>query len=199
MYYLENYGRAIITQNQSNDNIVFVEPGTEIGSSSLWRAGGNQGILYSATYTDLDDKQGYIGFRTQAGNNFYYGWMKVSVSSKNGCRLLEYQYNEKPNEAIIAGAPCDVPLSVTETKDHISFDIYPNPTNGNCTIKIHDSEYIGGNIIVYSITGERVLSTNINGNTVELSTVDINSGVYCIVIHNRYGMKQFIHTLIKSQ
>ena len=45
----------------------------------------------------------------------------------------------------------------------------------------------------------RILSTSINGNTVELSTVDINSGVYCIVIHNRYGMKQFIHTLIKSQ
>ena len=199
VYYLENYGRAIITQNQSNDNVVFIEPGTEIGSSSLWRSGGNQGILYSSSYTDLDDKQGYIGFRTQAGNNFFYGWMKVSVSSKNGCRLLEYQYNEKPNEAIIAGAPCDVPLSVTETKDHISFDIYPNPTNGNCNIKIHDSECIGGNIVVYSITGERILSTTINGNTVELSTVDINSGVYCIVIHNRYGMKQYIHTLIKSQ
>ena len=52
---------------------------------------------------------------------------------------------------------------------------------------------------MYSITGERVLSTNINGNTVELSTVDINSGVYCLVINNRYGMKQFMHTLIKSQ
>jgi hypothetical protein len=197
VYYLENYGRAIITQNQSNDNIVFIEPGTEIGSSSIWRAGGNQGVLYSSSYTDLDDKQGYIGFRTQAGNNFYYGWMKVSVSSKNGCRLLEYQYNEKPNEAIIAGAPCDVPLSNKEYPDELQCEIFPNPSSGNITVRLPNNICIGGTASIYNVTGEKLLSSSLFGNSIELSTISLNSGVYYIVLVDKNGNKHFKHTFIK--
>ena len=103
IYYLENYGRGIITTGVNSDNIQFLPSGTSIGASSPWRAGGSQGVLYSSAYPDLNDKIGYVGFRMQAGKDFFYGWMHLSVSSTQGITLLEYQYNEKPNEPILAG------------------------------------------------------------------------------------------------
>ena len=103
-YYLENYGRGIITTGINSDNIQFLQAGTAIGASSPWRKGGNQGVLYAPNYTVLNNQTGYVGFRMQAGEDFFYGWMRISVSSTNGIALLEYQYNEKPNEPIVAGA-----------------------------------------------------------------------------------------------
>jgi len=103
-YYLENYGRGIISTSVNSDNIQFLSAGTAIGGSSLWRMGGNQGVLYAPNYPDLNNQTGYVGFRMQAGKDFFYGWMLISVSSTNGITLLGYQYNEKPNEPILAGA-----------------------------------------------------------------------------------------------
>ncbi len=105
IYFLENYGRGIITTSLNSNNIQFLTPGTPIGAASPWRAGGTQGVLYSNAYTALNNKTGYVGFRMQAGKDFFYGWMHISVSSTNGITLLEYQYNEKPNEPILAGTP----------------------------------------------------------------------------------------------
>jgi len=103
-YYLENYGRGIITTSVNSDNIQFLSAGAAIGATSPWRMGGNQGVLFAPNYPDLNNQTGYVGFRMQAGKDFFYGWMLISVSSTNGITLLEYQYNEKPNEPILAGA-----------------------------------------------------------------------------------------------
>lgn len=113
-YLLNNYGRGILTTATSSDKIAFVSEGTVIGAASPWRIGGSPGILYAPSHTTLNGKTGYVGFRMQIGADFYYGWMRISVSNTEGVVLLEYQYQEKPNEPIVAGGTQQVSVEDAE-------------------------------------------------------------------------------------
>ena len=194
-YYLENYGRGIITESASSDNIVFLEPGTVIGSQSVWREGGSQGLLYSSTYNTLDNKTGYVGFRLQKGNDFYYGWMRIAISSTNGCTLLEYQYNEKPNEGISIGSGCSVALSTDEEIVNVqSLKVYPNPTQGTIAIDLPDAEYVGGTCSLISLNGNELLKMPIESQFAEYALHGIPSGTYIVQVKNSAGLQQ-IRTL----
>ncbi len=180
-YYLENYGRAIITAGSGSDNIIFLPAGTSIGPSGPWRAGGSQGVLYSSSYPALDGTTGYVGFRMQAGNDFYYGWMHISVSSTTGITLINYQYCNKPNTAITAGSLCSVPLGVAATQPETEALVYPNPTTGMLYITnlVKESE-----ITILDITG-RTIAKVTPGSThadIDLSAYTRSNGTYIIRI-----------------
>lgn len=144
-YLLENYGRGIITAATSNDKIAFVPAGTVIGAASPWRIGGSPGILYAPSHTALNGKTGYVGFRMQIGADFYYGWMRFSVSNTEGVTLLEYQYQEKPNEPIVAG--------------------------GTQQVSVEDAEICAGENVQLEASGaiNYTWNTGITGNTIQVS------------------------------
>ncbi|MCW3122471.1 MAG: hypothetical protein JWQ38_1963 [Flavipsychrobacter sp.] len=164
-YYLENYGRAIITSGLTSDNVIFLPSGTSIGPASAWRAGGKQGVLYSSTYTALDGKIGYVGFRMQAGNDYYYGWMKISVSATAGITLLEYQYCNRPNTGVVAGSVCGVPLAIEETTADRQLSIYPNPTSGVIYLENMDKD---NTVQVFDVSGRMLLNTEAHDTHLEI-------------------------------
>ncbi len=182
-YYLENYGRGIITESLNSDKIVFLPEGTEIGINSGWRAGGNQGILYSSSYNYLDSKTGIVGFRLQAANDFYYGWMKIKVSSTEGVTLLEYHYNNKPNESIIAGSSCESSVDVAEQNNYI-INIYPNPATEYINIEL-DEEY--NYLQIMNQLGEIVVKKELSSGLQNIDISNLPIGIYIVNISNIKG------------
>ncbi len=192
-YYLENYGRAIITLDTNSDNIVFLPAGTNIGPAGPWRAGGKQGVLHSPAYTALDNSTGYVGFRMQAGNDYYYGWMKISVASATGITLLEYQYCNKPNTAVVAGSVCGAPLAVDEHVREQTPVIYPNPSSCQLIISGIGNEHT---VMVSDIAGRILLTTNGRSSeqVIDLRANGLNNGTYIIkvVSGNQVTVKRFV-------
>ena len=188
--YLENYGRGIITTGSTSDNIMFLPSGTTIGPSSTWRAGGKQGVLYAPAYTTLAGKAGYVGFRMQVQNDFYYGWMKIQVTS-TAVTLLEYQYNNQPNTPIAAGSPCTLvvinPGGIHDAAPVPSTAIYPNPASGKIYLTTDNSGYLGKHYDILCADGRKVKSGQIIASTQEINCEDLFPGVYIVRITDSEG------------
>jgi len=198
MYAIEHYGRGFITESATNTNAVFLEPGTVIGPANTWNQGGAPIVLHGPDYGKLDGTTGYVGFRIQVGDAFHYGWMRIAVSSTNGCTLLEYQYNEKPNEGIAVGADCSVALTATEDADSESFAIKPNPTQDKVLIDIGD-RLIGKRILkVTTINGLQVGMMHITQSSHEYSLSDLAAGLYIMSLHDESGVLIHSQAIIKQ-
>lgn len=66
----------------------------------------------------------YIGVRFKLGANTHYGWLRVN-STSSVITLLDYAYNETPNETITAGQTV---LSIEDFNNGLQVSLYPNPT-----------------------------------------------------------------------
>ena len=104
---IETYGKRLVTENGTR-NISKIAAGTSIGASSNFTAPGaypNQLDLRTPTYTAWDNQTAYVGFEYTSRGRTCYGWFKVKVTANgDGYSVLEFAYNTKPNQAIIAGA-----------------------------------------------------------------------------------------------
>ncbi len=177
-FYLENYGRGIITTAANSDNIVFLPAGTLIGPASVWRTGGNSGVLYSSSHNVLDGTTGFVGFRMQIGNDYYYGYMTIQVSSTSGVTLIEYVYSNKPNEPVTAGTNClNVGISKNEAINMPV--IYPNPSSHIIHIKNMDTKTIS-QLVIIDVIGRKVLEQK--ENTSEIHIEHLNKGMYLLQI-----------------
>lgn len=197
IYAIENYGRGFITESAISSNVVLLEPGTVISADNTWNQGGAPIVLYGPDYTVLDGKTGYVGFRIQVHDAFHYGWMRIAVSATNGCTVLEYQYNEKPNEGIAAGADCAIALSAEEQIMSESFTIKPNPTTDHIVIDFKRDIPVGGTFVIHSMTGIELMRFSIEQSLQELSIQDLTAGVYMISLIDQAGHRIHTQSIIK--
>jgi len=193
VYAIENYGRGFITESANSSKAVFLKPGIVIGPQSVWNQGGAPIVLNSPDHQVLDGKTGYVGFRIQVADAFHYGWMRIAVSSTTGCTLLEYQYNEKPNEGIAAGADCSVALPVEDAHVSEPFVIKPNPTQDKVMIDLGSYAFRKGKLTLSAMNGMVLSSMAITQSLQEYSLKELASGVYIISFLDESG------TLIHSQ
>lgn len=81
-------------------------------------------------------------------------------------------------------------IGVKENQIEIStFNIYPNPSNGNFTIGLHSNSSSNSNLIVTDIVGTTVLANNNlkiqeGANTFNLSLNNLKSGIYFVTLNN---------------
>lgn len=103
---IETYGKRLVCEPGTR-NITFVPEGTSIGASSNFVVPGaypDQLDLRTATYTNWDNKTGYVGFEYTSRGRTCYGWMHIKVDAGGvGYTILDFAYNSKPNEPIKAG------------------------------------------------------------------------------------------------
>jgi len=182
------YGRAITTGGPTTDKVLLKDAGVEIGASTKWWEGNWWGVLRSNSFKTNEGKIGYMGFRLQAGTDFYYGWMKFEVQ-QHSLRLLGYQYNNKPNESIITGSNCDP--NTVEEKFVIDNNILlvPNPSSNFVKIENLTYDYIDGKIEVYSYAGSIVFSSTIRDISQKINTNDFSNGIYIVSIKNKNNTK----------
>ena len=78
---------------------------------------------------------------------------------------------------------CGNVIGVAEVEG-LKFDIYPNPANERFTI---ESENPVVEVVIYSMTGEKVYSGNPNSKKVEIETADWSKGYYLINLRFENG------------
>lgn len=198
VYAIENYGRGFVTESINSSNAVFLEPGTVIGPGSIWNQGGAPIVLHGPDHAVLDGKTGYVGFRIQVRDAFHYGWMRISVSADKGCTLLEYQYNEKPNEGITAGADCSVALTVKDETLIESFSIKPNPIQDKVMIDFGSNIPRKAKLILSTITGVQIQEMHIAQSNQEYSLKDLAAGMYIMSLHDESGILIHSQAIIKQ-
>jgi myo-inositol-hexaphosphate 3-phosphohydrolase len=69
---------------------------------------------------------------------------------------------------------------------NLSVVVFPNPFTETATFKINDRNFENANLRIYDISGKLVQSIeNINGNNIEITRGDMNSGIYFYQIHEK--------------
>jgi hypothetical protein len=77
--------------------------------------------------------------------------------------------------------PCPIPMSIKQRANkQTAFTIYPNPSNGNITIRTNNLKE-NTQLIIYNQLGQTVLTKQINNEFTALN-LDVNAGVYQVRI-----------------
>ncbi|WP_278021407.1 GEVED domain-containing protein [Flavobacterium ginsengisoli] len=183
---IETYGKRLVAESGTR-NISFLAQGTSIGASSNFVAPGNypnQLDLRTATYTTWDNKTGYVGFEYTSRGRICYGWMHIKVEAGGvGYTVLDYAYNTKPNEPILAGiqtanvvlAPTSLTATVTNLEASLTWT--NNATNAtNVIIERAGSDDVYAEIVTLANTASTYTNTALTAGSTYKYRVRAKSG-----------------------
>lgn len=106
-----------------------------------------------------------IEFYSAGGNNFYLDDIFVGNSEELGLDYLQ----------------------------SIDFEVYPNPTNGELTIR-HDELHLAGTYMVYDFNGKVVLKNTLNSSH-QINVSELSNGIYLLRFlakDGRTGIRKFV-------
>lgn len=87
----------------------------------------------------------------------------------------------------IGNCPQDLYVGVADIKtDSNEFNVYPNPVNNEFTVTLSD-EYLKVNLVVVNSLGQIVKESLIVDRVAKIETVDLNDGIYFIIIKTGRG------------
>lgn len=98
-------------------------------------------------------------------------------------KLVMMLGNKRGGLALYKSAPIS-DVSLQELK--LNFSIFPNPSNGNFTIK-SDLNLINSNVTVSDFYGKIIYNDNLNSNQKQIDLSDLSSGIYMVTL-NQNGM-----------
>ena len=82
-------------------------------------------------------------------------------------------------------------LALDEFDDTSNFNLYPNPTNPDSEFWFESKNSIEGNLVMYNTLGQIVLESSINGNSANLKTSGLSSGLYILKLETQDSIKSF--------
>lgn len=135
----------------------------------------------------------YLAIRFLVGADWYYGWVRVSVSvGGNSFTIRDYAYNSLPNQPILAGQT--MTTAIIDNSFTSSINLFPNPADNHLTIDL-GSNHKRVQVTIADLTG-KVMYTTMAKNTqkVEMNTNDFAEGNYIVQIQAAefIGMKKLI-------
>lgn len=146
------------TSTEINNNYFVVERSNDsktFDSIGIVKGAGNSSSLLNYSFRD---------YNALNGTNYY--------------RLVQVDYDGKSTVSNVAN------INVFKTNTTNTFNIYPNPGNGNITIGGNWSNL--KNVVVYNLAGALVFSQNISSNKVQLSS-SLPSGMYIVNLLDQNG------------
>lgn len=114
---VNTFGKYLATEGLSR-NVKLLEPGTLVSADLQWLNGTAEYLhdIYTSSYKVWAGETAYLGFWFEGGDKTerLYGWMRFSVSATGDAfTLLDYAFNEAPNEPILAGRKSENPVELT--------------------------------------------------------------------------------------
>ena len=158
-----------------------------INDPEVWWSGAIFWLPYF--YHDIDTMSDRFAVRHKIGNSYYYGWLRVYITS---CPPSLY-----PWAALDRMAYCTIPdyplvwgqtdiVGIEENDESNSFaTIHPNPTNGLVTITGENLRQAK----VINTLGQQVLSVQGKGNEIHIDMAALPAGVYFVTITDDEGRK----------
>lgn len=149
-----------------------------ITASGKWKVGNYHALNSAGTgnwQTNATDK--YLGFRIKNGSSWYYGWVKMTVTSGAASfTVKEWAYN--PSGSIKAGQTTTTGINSVAGSNNIA--LYPNPAKNQIQLQYTPKENL--TIHITDLQGKNIRNINISKGTVN-PVIDINElspGMYRI-------------------
>lgn len=92
-----------------NDSVAAFNLNDEINGDANWSTQNIENIQFVTNSDDLDIgnwknlNQGFIGVKIAQGNDYHYGWIRLQRESLISMFLMDFAYEETPNQEILAG------------------------------------------------------------------------------------------------
>ena len=164
---LETYSKSGVC-NVGSTNLSALQAGDTIQSESHWKYFSEletQLVITSPTYNDWNGQTTFAGIKFTLAERFHYGWMRFEVSEAGDMvRLVDYAYNRKPGEEILAGQiyatyGCTDPLA-------LNFNPFAVDDDGTCTYPLDCGEDNVLTLHMYDSYGD-----GWNGNELDISAM----------------------------
>ncbi len=128
----------------------------------------------------------YLALRFSLGGDWYYGWVRVSVSSgASGFTIRDYAYNGLPGEGILAGDMGSISTGIERTA-LAGMQVSPNPFSSTLSISLPTGTTGAVNYRVLSLIGQAVITRTVAATSGPSSiTLDLTSqapGTYLLEI-----------------
>ena len=165
---LETYSKSGVC-NVGSTNLSALQAGDTIQSESHWKYFSEletQLVITSPTYSEWNGQTTFAGVKFTLAERFHYGWMRFEVSEAGDMvRLVDYAYNRKPGEEILAGQiyatyGCTDPLA-------LNFNPFAVDDDGTCTYPLDCGEDNALTLHMYDSYGD-----GWNGNELDISSTD---------------------------
>ena len=165
---LETYSKSGVC-NLGSTNLAALVDGDTVQDLSNWEYFSEletQLVITSPTYSDWNDQTLFAGVKFTLAERFHYGWMRFEVGPEGqSVRLLDYAYNRKPGEEILAGQiyatyGCTDPLALNYNPVAVDDD-------GTCEYPLDCGEDNAVQLLMFDGYGD-----GWNGNTLTLSAPD---------------------------
>ena len=94
---------------------------------------------------------------------------------------------------ILEGTPCSLISSLerNEEENHVGFDIFPNPNNGDFTLQFPQLYFSKGALLIYNSVGQVIYEENIDLHESLSFPIKINGlqkGIYYLGVHSSHGV-----------
>jgi hypothetical protein len=146
---------------------------------------------YSGTETGgdwLGQTDKYLGVKFSVGANTHYGWIRLDVASDATSAVIkDFAYDATADAPILAGDM--ITTSVPELGEIVFWK-----QQNNISLNFGDIEFQNAEISIYNALGQVVKSENTSDKHTNISTNDLNSGLYIVsvVIGNQKTSFKFI-------
>ena len=164
---LETYSKSGVSHEGTN-NLSALQEGDTIQSESHWTYFSEletQLVITSPTYSDWNGQTTFAGVKFTMAERFHYGWMRFEVGEDGDMvRLVDYAYNRKPEEEILAGQiyatyGCTDPLA-------LNFNPVAVDDDGTCTYPLDCGDDNALTLQMVDSYGD-----GWNGNALNISTI----------------------------
>jgi hypothetical protein len=191
----ENVITGTGTSASSSFGLANIPQGSSIGPGNSWDSSStlvglniNVSIPLLGYSTNIQSgpmigTTGFIGLKFSVGGNTHYGWARVEVTP-NGeiLSIKDYAYDGTPNTPIVAGETGSGPVGVNDNQDFVNVQ-----TMGKF-IRIELTQNLDfAQATVTSISGQEVVSRELNSTISDINTSEIASGIYILNINSNNG------------
>ena len=129
-------------------------------------------------------------------------WTYVTYPVSAGSHVFEWRYDKNKNKTsgadrcwiddVLFPSNTIVITDVTETIEEQSILIYPNPTNGNFTVKCEEMQ----NIAIFNIQGQKIMDENVSSDVVTIDAQSFTAGIYFVRTTDKNG-RSLVQRVIK--
>ena len=136
----------------------------------------------------LGETNKYLGVKFSIGANTHYGWIRLDVAlDATSAVIKDFAYDATPDAPILAGDM--ITTSIPELGEILFWK-----QQNNISLNFGDIEFQNAEISIYNTLGQVVKSENTSEKNTNISTDDLNSGLYIVsvVIGNEKTSFKFI-------
>jgi len=120
------------------------------------------------------------GFHAKSGSN-----VRITAGAGNATRSTEIENDNEDAISVLKSLELAVETqeitNITEISTNVNFIVYPNPNDGNFTLKI-TGEIQPYKIEIYNSLGGLLGYVNCNNEIVNINRTDLNAGIYYVKI-----------------